>query len=266
MTEEYNEVPEELINFLKEQIPEITKVRGPYPRIVNRHVKYVTYFLGPRAIHINYARLILSHKLGRLLTRRDALEFIDGDKYNLDPDNITLKYKDHNATGICENCNTSFSMSKYQVHMRTKGQTAFFCSQGCASIYSHQNSIVKTVEKNSYSEKSFKRIDRVKLNDRTCLVSVDIESDGYQIKRIVNWNEFQALCMNFLIKFDKPVRDLFEQGYISCYKGVEEDQTFTVIIRRDLGAPKIETYGQPLSEIKSHVLKIIELWTKLNYK
>lgn len=100
-----------------------------------------------------YARYLLSVKLGRFLTKSETVDHIDGDKTNNSLDNLQLlslgdnvrkSHKKDDYVLVCPVCGNTFVRSHSHPSVRGKKKLErmrrgeLCCSRKCGGIYSHR--------------------------------------------------------------------------------------------------------------------------------
>lgn len=132
-------------NRIKKLYPKVIKVYGPYlHKKENRHI--VILYDGIKRTGKQYAKIKMELKLNTLLGKDDTVDHKDkntlNDRYynleiitrsdhaKLDRDRLV-----YDAEACCLECNTKFTLSKYQVRDRNTNKAGPFCSKRCTGIY-----------------------------------------------------------------------------------------------------------------------------------
>ena len=118
---------------------------------INRDNRRTLLLVGDRRrSSTQYARYLLSVKLGRFLTKNETVDHIDGDKANDNIDNLQILSRSENTRKsqkkpdfklVCPICKKVFVVERYKVSGRKKKEKIkrgeMCCSRVCGGKFSH---------------------------------------------------------------------------------------------------------------------------------
>lgn len=149
--------------------PCLKKLGKPYVRkIDNRRIIRIVYN-DKKDNHKQYAKVLLEIKIGRILSKDETVDHIDGDKLNDNIDNSQLLSRADNASksvlrrlpiiGICALCNKEFELTRNQITKRKikKDKAGPFCSRSCSGKYGaeRQNNRIDALQRPHYDVKYY---------------------------------------------------------------------------------------------------------------
>lgn len=121
-----------------------------YKNLDKRQGRWMVHYIdnnNKKRSTIQYAKYLMSIKVGRILSRDEEVDHIDGNKLNDSLDNIEIVSREENRKRyakrnkpamvdlICDHCGSSFSRRKNQTYNKKK----FFCCRECL----HQSLTIK---------------------------------------------------------------------------------------------------------------------------